>query len=57
MYALVRIKAGFLCEPFEAKVALEGAFACVRAHVDLQVRLAAECCVANLGEYATSNLP
>lgn len=54
MYALVRIKAGFLGKSFEAEVALEGAFASMRAHVDLQVRLAAKCCVANLGTYATN---
>lgn len=54
MYALVRIKAGFLRKSFEAEVALEGAFASMRAHVDLQVRLAAECCVANLGTYSTN---
>lgn len=54
MYALVRIKAGFLRKSFEAEVALEGAFSSMRAHVDFQVRLAAKCCVANLGAYATS---
>lgn len=54
MYALVRIKAGFLRKSFEAEIALEGTFASMRAHVNLQVRLAAESCVANLGAYATS---
>lgn len=46
--AFVRVEAGLLREALETQVALEGTLACVRAHVDFQVRLAAERCVANL---------
>lgn len=46
--AFVRIKARFLCEPFETQVALKGSFARMRSHMNFQVRLAAESCIANL---------
>lgn len=48
VYALVRVEARLLREALEAEVALEGPLARVRAHVHLQVRLAAERRVANL---------
>lgn len=42
VYSLVDVQRGLLCEPFHAQVALEGPFAGVHSHVDVEVRLATE---------------
>lgn len=42
VYSLVDVQRGLLCEPFHAQIALEGPFAGVHSHVDVEVRLATE---------------
>lgn len=42
VYSLVNVERGFLREAFVTDIALEGALPGVRAHVNLQVRLASK---------------
>lgn len=43
VYSLVDVQRGLLREAFHAQIALEGPFAGVHSHVDVEVRFATEC--------------